>query len=50
MFNFSRISHHEKNKKEGEKGVTANIYSKMREVFKKDASVKCKVGSQIFVQ
>ena len=50
MFNFSRISHHEKNKKEGERGVTANIYSKMREVFKKDASVKCKVGSQIFVQ
>ena len=22
----------------------------MREVYKKDASVKCKVGSQIFVQ
>ena len=50
MFNLSRLTQKERKEKEGNKSVTANIYSKMKEVFKKDSSVKCKIGNQIFVQ
>lgn len=51
VFNLSRLSQLEKAKKINESvGVTANIYSKMREIFKRDSSMKCKIGSQVLVK
>lgn len=51
IFNLSRLSQIERGKKINESvGVTSNIYSKMRELFKRDSSIKCKIGSQILVK
>ena len=47
LFNYSKGQ--QQNKKY-QKGVTANIYLKIREVFKRDASIKCKIGSQILIK
>ena len=49
VFNLSRLSNQERRKKEAHRGVTANIYSKVRDVWRKDG--KCQqYGSQVFVK
>ena len=50
-FNLSRMTAQGRaHRQNPSRSITANIYSKMREIFKRDASMKCKVGSQIFVK